>query len=83
MVKRVLKYSLDNHKAVSIIYIKGMEFTQRRVQVLKINGDYIKALDIDKGEIRTFKVENILSAMDLKHVPKNYGGLDYTTQEKM
>lgn len=66
MINQCLKYSLINHKVITIMYMKGLEITQRRIQVLKIEGITIKALDIDKGELRTFKVENILSAIDIK-----------------
>ncbi|QUH20257.1 LexA family protein [Alkaliphilus sp. B6464] len=38
--------------------MKGLEITQRRIQVLKTDSETIKALDVDKGELRTFKVEN-------------------------
>jgi len=66
MVNQSLKYSLTNYKVITIMYMKGLEITQRRIQVLKIDDTNIKALDIDKGQIRTFKIENILSAMDTK-----------------
>jgi hypothetical protein len=42
--------------------MKETEIAQRRIQVVKIEEDYIKALDMDKNSIRTFKIKNILSA---------------------
>jgi len=48
------------------MYMKGLEITQRRIQVLKIDDTTIKTLDIDKGQLRTFKIDSILSAMDTK-----------------
>lgn len=66
MVNQSLKYSLINHKVITIMYMKGLEITQRRIQVLKMDDLNIKALDIDKGELRTFKIEHILSAIDTK-----------------
>ena len=45
--------------------MKGTEITQRKVKVIKMDDDVIKAIDLDKHEIRTFKKENILSAMKL------------------
>jgi len=74
MAEKTLKYSLQHHKVIGIIYMKGMEITQRRIQVLSIAGDHIKALDLDKQEIRTFKTENILSAMDLKVIEERTPG---------
>lgn len=66
MVNQSLKYSLTNHKVITIMYMKGLEITQRRIQVLKIDDKNIKALDIDKGQLRIFKIKGILSAMDTK-----------------
>ncbi|MTI49656.1 hypothetical protein [Sporosalibacterium faouarense] len=68
MIDKQIKYSLERHKLISIIYMKGMEIIQRKIQVLKIEANYIKALDIDKGAIRTFKIENILSAIGVKDI---------------
>lgn len=70
MLNKTLFYSLDHHKVISIIYIKDQEITQRKIQVLKIQGDKIMALDLDKHSIRTFKRDRILSAIDNKMLPK-------------
>lgn len=48
------------------MYMKGLKITQRRIQVLKMDNKTIKALNIDKGQPKTFKIENILSAIDTK-----------------
>jgi len=37
MVNQSLKYSLVNHKVITIMYMKGLKITQRRIQVLKID----------------------------------------------
>ncbi len=66
MVNDWLRYSLNNYKVITIMYIKGLEITQRKIQVLKMDDEHIKALDIDKWKFRTFKIDNILSAMDAK-----------------
>jgi len=66
MINQSLKYSLVNHKVITIMYMKGLEITQRRIQVLKIDDTTIKTIDIDKGQLRTFKIDSILSAMDTK-----------------
>lgn len=66
MVNNWLKYSLTNYKVITIMYIKGLEIIQRKIQVLKMDNEYIKALDIDNWEFTTFKIENILSAIDAK-----------------
>lgn len=66
MINTSLKHSLSNHKVIIIVYMKGLEITQRKIQVLKMNDKIIRALDIEKGQLRTFKIENILSAIDAK-----------------
>ncbi|MFA5524742.1 MAG: hypothetical protein WDA24_10335 [Tissierellales bacterium] len=63
MIDHIISYSFDNHKAIDIIYMKGMEITKRRIRVFKIEHKLIKAIDIDKGVIRSFKTDSILSAM--------------------
>ncbi len=71
MLERQLKYSFDRHKPITIIYLKGMEISQRNIQVLKIEKDFIRAIDLGKRAIRTFKKDNILSAMDVSYNNKN------------
>lgn len=61
----VLNYSLSKRCPVAIMYMKDSEITHRNVRVMKMNKDIIKAIDINKNAIRTFKKENILSAMRL------------------
>lgn len=70
MLERQLKYSFDRHKPIAIIYLKGMEISQRSIQVLKIEKNFIRAIDLEKKAIRTFKKDNILSAMDLSYNSK-------------
>lgn len=71
MIDYVINYSLKNRKPIDIIYMKGMEITQRRIKVYKIENDIIKAIDIDKGVIRCFKKEFILSAVHTSHFNYN------------
>ena len=70
MINFELNYSLENQKPISIVYMKGLEIIQRKIQVRKIEKDYIKAFDYDKSGFRTFKKDNILSAIDLKAISK-------------
>jgi len=51
--------------------MKGLEITQRKIQVLKMDDTSINALDIDKGQFRLFKLENILSAIDTRLIENN------------
>ncbi len=58
----VLKYSLEKHKPITIIYQKGLELSQREIQVLKIEKGLVHAFCYKKKAIRNFKKENILAA---------------------
>lgn len=71
MIDHVINYSLDNRKPIDIIYMKGMEITRRRIRVFKIEKDLIKAIDMEKGVIRSFKRDFILSAMNTVHFNYN------------
>lgn len=62
MIRKTLFNSMANHKTITIIYMKENEIAQRRIQVMKIEEDYIKALDKDKNSFRTYKISKILSA---------------------
>jgi len=62
MLDYVLSYSLGEHKPIDIIYMKGMEITKRRIKVFKMDEEIVKAIDLEKGAIRTFKKSRILSA---------------------
>lgn len=67
MINRLLDISMVKNKPLVIIYQSSRGITQRTIQVRSIKGDIIKALCFTKGEIRTFKIENILSAqLDFK-----------------
>ncbi|WP_352420787.1 hypothetical protein [Proteiniborus sp.] len=72
MIEKVINYSLKNRRPIDIIYMKGMEITRRRIKVYKIEKDLIKAIDIDKGVIRSFKKEFILSAANTSHFNHSY-----------
>lgn len=59
----VLEHALTNKCVITIMYMKDLEIIQRNVKVIKIDENNIKVIDLDKCGIRTFKRENILSAM--------------------
>jgi len=72
MINYELKYSLTTRGAITIIYMKGIDIIQRNIQVIKIEDDKVIAFDIDKKGIRSFKKENILSAMENKLIYNNF-----------
>ncbi|GAB6088326.1 hypothetical protein [Alkaliphilus crotonatoxidans] len=67
MIDYVLKYSLNNRFPVFIIYQKGIEINQRKIQVFKMEGASVLAYCYLKRGIRSFKRESILSAQ----IPEN------------
>lgn len=62
MFDHVLKASLEKQMVITIIYQKGIEITERKIKVLEISEDKIKAFCYLRRETRVFKKENILSA---------------------
>jgi predicted DNA-binding transcriptional regulator YafY len=62
MFDHVLKASLEDHRVVSIIYLKGIDITERKIKVLDISEDKVKAYCYLRKETRIFKKDNILSA---------------------
>jgi hypothetical protein len=73
MIDHVLKYSLETHMPINVMYQKGMEISQRQIQVRKIDGDTVQAYCHNKNAIRSFKKENILAAIIPGVYPGTYG----------
>lgn len=73
MINHMLKYSLETHMPINIMYQKGIEISQRQIQVRKIDGDTIQAYCHSKNAIRNFKKENILAAIIPGIYPGTYG----------
>ncbi len=78
MINYVLNASKD--KDCFIIYMKGNEITQRKIRVIEITNDYVRAWCYLRNEPRVFRKENILSAsliLPLGYLKreKPYGGL--------
>ena len=60
----LFKYSLDNKLPIDLIYMNNSgEISYRSVIIRKILVDGILTFDLSKQEIRSFKRENILSAV--------------------
>ncbi|MBS4534185.1 hypothetical protein GOQ29_00975, partial [Clostridium sp. D2Q-14] len=53
------------YRTIFIMYMKGLEIIQRKIEVLKIDNGLIKVIDINKQTIRIFKRDYILIAMNL------------------
>lgn len=59
----VFRYSLDNREKITIMYMKGLNITQRDIKVKRIDEDYIIAYCYSKKAIRRFTKDNILSSI--------------------
>ncbi|QLY81678.1 hypothetical protein [Clostridium intestinale] len=59
----IIKKSIENHKAVTIIYIgKDNNITKRNIDVLGVNDENIKAFCHLRNQVRYFKKDSILAA---------------------
>ncbi|WP_026908968.1 hypothetical protein [Paucisalibacillus globulus] len=62
-MKRLFLSSIDNKEKIIIFYIDSKNnVTQRYVRVISMNDDSVIAYCLWRKKIRTFKLENILSA---------------------
>ncbi|MDP4084418.1 MAG: hypothetical protein Q8934_07335 [Bacillota bacterium] len=60
----LIQRSIEEHFPLEIIYLsKNEELSQRKLIVKEVNGDSIKAYCLLRKEVRTFRLENILSIM--------------------
>lgn len=62
MVDYFLRASMDRNIIINIIYSSGDKITQRNIRVFNIQGGSVKAFCYKRDQIRSFKIENILSA---------------------
>ncbi|HDR7286589.1 hypothetical protein [Bacillus paranthracis] len=69
-MNHLLKYSLDQKIPIELIYLKGSgDFSQRTVIVRKIYADRVLVYCMQKQQVRTLKLANILS---IDKVRNNY-----------
>ena len=62
IMRNLLKRSLEENRAIEIIYMSHQQFTKRRILVKHLKGDYIVAYCFLRKDIRTFRVQSILAA---------------------
>ncbi|EJQ43676.1 hypothetical protein IEQ_05004 [Bacillus cereus BAG6X1-2] len=61
-MNHLLKCSLDQKIPIDLIYLKGLgDFSQRTVIVRKIYEDRVLVYCMQKQQVRTLKIANILS----------------------
>nr|WP_235793595.1 hypothetical protein [Virgibacillus sp. NKC19-16] len=62
-MKGLLRRSVEHKEKIVILYIdSGDQVTQRYIRVLQVNNDSILAYCYYRRKVRTFKLDNILSA---------------------
>lgn len=60
----LFKRSIEEHIPIEIIYLaKNQQLSQRKLIVKEINGDTVRAYCLLRKQVRTFRLENILSIM--------------------
>lgn len=62
MINRVLKASIMNNRAITIVYASNNTLTKRMIKVLEIKEKEIQAYCYLRRQIRTFKINSILAA---------------------
>ena len=66
-VKSIFQQSIENKQKILIYYIDSKNnLTQRIIQVRSMNDDLLLAFCFWRNKVRTFKVDNILSAGPIK-----------------
>lgn len=72
MVNPLLLRSMKEKIPLEIIYFSDdRQFSQRKLLVKEVNDEYIRAYCLLRKQMRTFRVENILSAMPESHSHSN------------
>lgn len=63
-MNNLLLRSKNENIPLEIIYLsEDQQFSQRKLIVKEINGEYIRAYCLLRKQMRTFRVDNILSVM--------------------
>jgi len=65
--------SLEEKVPLEIIYLSAdQQLSQRKCIVKEVNDEYIRAYCLLRRQMRTFRVDHILSAMPESHHPKHW-----------
>jgi predicted DNA-binding transcriptional regulator YafY len=68
----IFRQSIENKEKIIVFYLdKNNNLSQRIIRILKMNDDRIVAYCYWRKKVRTFKIDNILSAGPIKK--KNMG----------
>ncbi|WP_064092297.1 WYL domain-containing protein [Rossellomorea aquimaris] len=60
-----LKRSLEEKRAIEIIYMSHQQFSKRRILVKHLKGEYVVGYCFLRKDIRTFRIQSILAAFPL------------------
>jgi len=65
--------SIEEHIPLEMIYLaENQELSQRKLIVIEVNDDYIRAFCLTRKQMRTFKRGNILSIMLESHYKNRF-----------
>lgn len=68
-MKGLLKRATENKEVLEMIYQNNKgEFSQRRIQVIKMNEESFSAYCFTRKQQRTFKISNVLSVGPVRKV---------------
>ncbi|MEM5591949.1 hypothetical protein AAHH67_09795 [Niallia circulans] len=68
-MKGLLKKATENKEVLEMIYQNNKgEFSQRRIQVIKMNEESFSAYCFTRKQQRTFKISNVLSVGPVRKV---------------
>lgn len=68
-MKGLLKRAADSKEILEMIYQNNKgEFSQRRIQIIKVNEESFRAYCFTRKQQRTFKISNVLSVGPVRKV---------------
>jgi predicted DNA-binding transcriptional regulator YafY len=63
-MNQLFRRSINEHIPVEVIYLsEDQKFSQRKLIVKEMHNDYIRAYCLLRKQVRTFRIDNILSVM--------------------
>ncbi|MGM8213373.1 WYL domain-containing protein [Virgibacillus sp. W0430] len=66
-MKKIISRAIQSKEKIDIIYLsRDNQVSRRVIRVLAVNEQYIKAYCFLKKEVRTFRVDNILSLAPMR-----------------
>ena len=81
MQSKLLKWMLEGYLVEIIYESQSKQLTQRKIKILEIQDDKIKAYCYLRDQVRTFQLDQILSAFPVK-IERKYKYVSYRKNTK-